>query len=61
VLLFKKTKSDRRPKVTLGNYQLHQINVDGSIVVGCHHIPFTELELMADQLGLLKESQHETL
>jgi hypothetical protein len=55
VLLFKKTKSERRSSVKLGVYHLARINVDGSVVVGCHHIPFTELELMAGQLGLLKE------
>jgi hypothetical protein len=55
VLLFKKTKSERRPSVKLGVYDLARINVDGSIVVGCHHIPFAELEMMAGQLGLLKE------
>lgn len=35
----------------VGHYTLDRINVDGSIVVGCHNIPFSELERMAAILG----------
>lgn len=37
----------------VGDYRLTMIHPDGTLVVGCHTIPFTELELIAEQLGLL--------
>lgn len=37
----------------LGNYMLNQIKEDGTIVVGCHTIPYSELELMAKQLKFI--------
>ena len=37
----------------LGLYELRLIRADGSIVVGCHDIPWSELEGIAKQLGLL--------
>lgn len=37
----------------VGDYRLTMIHPDGTLVVGCHTIPFTELELIAEQLGWL--------
>lgn len=36
----------------LGVYELRFIRADGSIVVGCHDIPYVELERMAVELGM---------
>lgn len=36
----------------LGVYELRFIRADGSIVVGCHDIPYAELERMAVELGM---------
>jgi hypothetical protein len=44
--------------VMLGNYQLNEVRGDGSIKVGCHDIAYSELELMAKKLGLVKETQN---
>lgn len=41
------------PSRALGVYHLNVIRADGSIVVGCHDIPYSELELMARELGYL--------
>lgn len=38
----------------LGNYSLTQIRKDGSVVVGCHDIPYKEIEGIAVQLGLIE-------
>ena len=38
----------------LGGYKLTKIRRDGSIVVGCHDIPYAEIEGVAKELGLLK-------
>lgn len=38
----------------LGHYRLTKIRTDGSIVVGCHDIAFSEIEGIAKQLGLLE-------
>lgn len=40
--------------VRLGLYMLDEIKPDGSIIVGCHNIPYSEIELIAGQLGLLQ-------
>lgn len=40
----------------LGVYTLTEIKVDGSIVVGCHNIPYSEIEGIARALGLLAET-----
>lgn len=37
----------------VGDYKLTMIHPDGTLVVGCHTIPFSELELIAGQLGWL--------
>lgn len=49
-------KGDRDYEVgmSLGGYQLTKIRRDGSIKVGCHDIPFAEIEGVARVLGLLK-------
>ncbi|MGK2884365.1 MAG: hypothetical protein ACSLE8_06250 [Rhodococcus sp. (in: high G+C Gram-positive bacteria)] len=39
----------------LGHYRLTKIRTDGSIVVGCHDIQYTEIEGIAEKLGLVKE------
>lgn len=36
----------------IGNFRLSKIEADGSIVVGCHNIPWSEIELIARELGL---------
>ena len=38
--------------VKLGHYSLTRINADGSIVVGCHAIAYSELEGIAQAIGL---------
>lgn len=38
--------------VTIGDYALTRIEADGTLVVGCHTIPYSELALMARTLGL---------
>lgn len=40
--------------VPVGVYHLTQIRRDGSVVIGCHDIPYAELKLIADQLGLVE-------
>lgn len=42
------------PGEPLGAYRLSKIRADGSIVVGCHDIPYSELEGIAVSLGLLE-------
>lgn len=37
----------------VGDYRLTMIHPDGTLVVGCHTIPFSELELIAERLGWL--------
>lgn len=41
----------------LGGYRLTKIRRDGSIVVGCHDIAYSEIERIAKQLGLLVPSE----
>lgn len=38
----------------LGGYRLTKIRRDGSIVVGCHDIAYSEIERIAQQLGLME-------
>ena len=40
-------------RVTVGPYRLDRIDADGTVVVGCHTIPWTETERMARVLGVL--------
>lgn len=44
-------KKEWTPRQAIGVYQLTKIRADGSIVVGCHDIPFSELKIIALQLG----------
>jgi hypothetical protein len=46
---------DRPVGVRVGHYTLTKIRRDGSILVGCHDIAFSEIERIAKQLGLLPE------
>lgn len=39
----------------LGGYRLTKIRRDGSIVVGCHDISHSEIQRIAQQLGLMEE------
>lgn len=43
----------------LGLYRLNSINADGSIVVGCHTIAYSELEIIANALKLSFEVEQE--
>ncbi|WP_018609558.1 hypothetical protein [Uliginosibacterium gangwonense] len=44
---------------SVGDYRLLRVENDGSLVIGCHTIPFSELEPIAEQLGLCnKEAAH---
>jgi hypothetical protein len=42
----------------IGVYKLTGINSDGSLDIGCHHIPFDELELMAKKLNFIQENSN---
>lgn len=42
------------PGEPVGHYRLSKIRKDGSIVVGCHDIAFSEIERIAHALGLLE-------
>lgn len=39
----------------IDHYTLTDIEADGAMIVGCHRIPFTELQAMAVALGLVTE------
>lgn len=39
-------------RAAVGDYRLTRIESDGTLVVGCHTIPFSELEIIAEQLSL---------
>jgi hypothetical protein len=43
---------DRR----VGNYTLEEVKSDGSLIIGCHTLPYEELALLAKQLGYQSES-----
>lgn len=43
--------------VRLGHFTLTRIGGDGSIVVGCHNIAYSEIEAIARQLGLITEGE----
>lgn len=47
-------KKEWKPGNPIGVYQLTKIRADGSIVVGCHDIAFSELEYIASVLGYTK-------
>lgn len=54
ILRVKAGSKDYTPGEPLGNYRLTQIRTDGSIRVGCHDIAFSEIEGIAQALGLLE-------
>lgn len=39
-------------RLRIGDYPLDGIDADGTLHAGCHTIPYSELQLMADALGL---------
>jgi hypothetical protein len=39
----------------VGHYPLKRVSSKGDVVIGCHHIPYAQLERMAVQLGLVQE------
>jgi hypothetical protein len=41
-------------EVKVGHYKLTRIEQDGTLVIGCHTIPFYELELMAKKLKFIE-------
>lgn len=45
---------DKRMVDRVGAYGLNLIRADGSIVVGCHDIAFTEIEGIAREMGLIE-------
>lgn len=45
-------EKDYEPGQAIGVYRLTKIRTNGSIVVGCHDIAFSELSLIATQLGI---------
>lgn len=49
-----RSDGDYAPGEPLGNYRLTKIRKDGSIVVGCHDIPYSEIERVAVTLGVMK-------
>jgi hypothetical protein len=48
------------PDLVVGNYRLNAVLPDGSLIIGCHTLPYAELALMAQQLNLKSDSQGET-
>jgi hypothetical protein len=38
----------------VGNYTLDEVKSDGSLVIGCHALPYEELALLAKQLGYVQ-------
>lgn len=40
----------------VGVYRLDSVDSDGALNIGCHHIPFDELALMAKQLNFIGDS-----
>lgn len=41
--------------LNVGNYRLDKIRKDGSVVVGCHDIPYTATQHIAQLLSLVDE------
>lgn len=50
-------EKDYEVGMVLGSYRLTKIRRDGSIVVGCHDIAYSEIEDMAKKLGLIEEKE----
>ena len=53
VLQARATATTTEHKLTVGHYTLDTVHADGSITVGCHNIAYSELELIAGQLGYI--------
>lgn len=47
-------------EVKVGFYHLNRITVEGTLIIGCHTIPYDELVPIAEQLGLCHEKRDET-
>ena len=50
----------REFRIPVGHYILDRIKDDGSLIVGCHEIPFSELEGIAGQLGFAPYTEEVT-
>jgi hypothetical protein len=37
--------------ITINNYQIIKITAAGDVTIGCHHIKYVEIKLIADELG----------
>lgn len=48
--------SPPQKSLSVGVYTLRTIRADGSIVVGCHDIPYAEIALMAVAMGLCEQA-----
>jgi hypothetical protein len=48
------------PDLVVGDYRLNAVLPDGTLIIGCHTLPYAELALMAQQLNLKSDSQGET-
>ena len=46
-------------KHKVGFYELRRIEADGTLIIGCHTIPYEELVPIAEQLGFTQRKQHE--
>lgn len=60
ILRVMKGDHDYAVGMQLGHYQLTKIRRNGSIVVGCHDIAFSEIEGIAKVLGLVSSEVEET-
>lgn len=58
--LIKRCRAGERsftPGQRVGRYSLDEIKKDGSIVVGCHDIAYSEVEFIAQALGLIHQPE----
>lgn len=42
-------------RMTVGDYTLNKVEPDGTLIIGCHTLPYDELVLMAHKLGFIEE------
>jgi hypothetical protein len=45
----------------VGNYTLDEVKSDGSLIIGCHALPYEEIALLAKQLGYQSESDSQEI
>jgi hypothetical protein len=45
----------------VGSYTLDEVKSDGSLIIGCHTLPYEELALLAKQLGYQSESDSQEI